>query len=173
MSTTESSEHPAAVLKEFRKNRKLVFIMLGSVVVYGIMTTILMAWSTQTNVPARGVVTGVDIVAVDRWFFEPNVTYRYDVGEVTYEGGQFHIGGVSRYTRARATLAANAYVAGDSVTVHVNPDDPTDATLRNTLNPFVPLQVAIGMLGMAIMYWLGMVWRPKQAGMIASYADWY
>lgn len=116
-------------------------------------------WTTEGEVVARRV------QALGERGYRPAITYRYQVGEALVRSDRYAVypGAMSR-TAAEAVL--REYPKGRTVTVHFNPNRPTDAYLVRHLE-FLPFAWALGGVALVALGW----WGSRTATVMARRKD--
>lgn len=116
-------------------------------------------WATEGEVVARRV------QALGKRGYRPAVTYRYRVGEALIRSDRYAVypGAMSR---AEAEAILREYPQGKAVTVHFNPDRPTEAYLVRHLR-FSPFAWALGGVALAALGW----WGARAATIMARRKD--
>lgn len=116
-------------------------------------------WTTEGEVVARRV------QALGERGYRPAVTYRYRVGEALIRSDRYAVypGAMSR---AQAEAILREYPQGKTVTVHFNPDRPTQAYLVRHLR-FSPFAWALGGVGLVALGW----WGSRAATIMARRKD--
>ena len=138
----------------------LIGLLFGSILlgigVINLGGVILSAWW----VPARGVVTrsAVESSGVRDRTTSPVIEYSYNFGGAGYAGNRIRFGLVTSPTSASELV--DRYRVGDSVTVHVDPDEPRRSVLerRGLSVPVVETIAGFALLGV----WLVAVRRERK-----------
>jgi hypothetical protein len=89
-------------------------------------------------------------------YYEPLVSYQYQVKDETYNGDRLGFGS-GRYGKSKANKKIAIYPQGAQVTVHYNPADPSKAVLETTATDggkFLALGIILIVLGVMAIFWL-------------------
>ena len=75
--------------------------------------------------------------------FEPQLRYRYVVGDVAYEGERIERFGVGYSARSDASDVLAAHPVGSTLPVYYDPAEPESAVLEPGVQPLVPIGLGV------------------------------
>jgi hypothetical protein len=109
----------------------------------------------------NGTVHSTSVEPIDSGFY-PNVTYRYAVEGTSYTHDEvFPDRGRRPMSQADAEEVVNRYAEGDTVTVFVDAEDPTDAALRAPRSPTPIFAFGFGILALAFGFLFAVAGRQR------------
>lgn len=127
-----------------------IFLLIGAGLAYWGWNILQTAKASASWPTAEGIVTesevshSTDSEGGDS--YSPEVTYRYQVGNLFYENNTIKFGENAYSSRRRAEQIAATYPVGRGVTVYYNPDQPDRSVLEPGVSAGSYIVLAIGLL---------------------------
>ncbi len=156
-----------------------LFIAMGVYMVVSAMSA--RSWpQTQATVIKSGVSRNTHLMKINnhmhtRTDYSVTARYQYRFKGKDYMGSRYSIGSgddiagpFQKKSEAEKWLKTSPYQVGESITIHVNPEDPSEAIIANTIDwaAFVPFAVAALFMLLALL--VGMLEKRADPAKVSS-----